>query len=107
MPIESIVILDVSPVNISCLWFSINNLEFVLNLGYGLNNTFLKKFDKSILKYDGIGILICQAIESFNIWTSSNITIPSIYDDVHRVISDLQTDVRSLDKIDEIRKGSK
>ena len=83
---------------------SFNNLEFVLNLGYGLNNTFLERFDESILKYDGIGILICQAIESFNIWTSSNITIPSIYDDVHRVISDLQTDVKSLEKIDDIRK---
>ena len=96
-----------------------DNLEFVLNLGYGLNNTFLKKFDESILKYDGIGILICQAIESFNIWTSSNITIPSIYDDVHRVVSDFQAlenevsdlkwkvgDVERMlsDKIDEIRK---
>ena len=61
-----------------------NNLELVLNIGYGSNNNFLDLFDKNIAKFDGLGMLICQAIESFNIWTSSDITITSIYDEVFK-----------------------
>ena len=29
-------------------------------------------------------MLICQAIESFNIWTSSELTVTSIYDEVFK-----------------------
>jgi len=61
-----------------------NNLELVLNIGYGSNNNFLELFDENIPKYDGLGMLICQAIESFNIWTSSDLIVTSIYDEVFK-----------------------
>ncbi len=59
-----------------------NNLELVMNIGYGPNNNFLTLFNDDIQKFDGLGMLICQAIESFNIWTSSALTVTSIYDEV-------------------------
>mgnify|MGYP001192644221 CR=1 FL=1 len=42
------------------------NLDLLINLGYGKNNSFLKRFPRKIPKYDGLGMLICQAVESFN-----------------------------------------
>ena len=53
-----------------------------MNIGYGSNNNFLSLFNDDIQKFDGLGMLICQAIESFNIWTSSALTVTSIYDEV-------------------------
>jgi shikimate 5-dehydrogenase len=61
-----------------------NNLELVLNIGYGSNNNFLELFGENIPKFDGLGMLICQAIESFNIWTSSDLIVTSIYDEVFK-----------------------
>ena len=61
-----------------------NNLELVINIGYGPNNNFLTFFNDKIQKFDGLGMLICQAIESFNIWTSSELTATSIYDKVFK-----------------------
>ena len=61
-----------------------NNLELVMNIGYGPNNNFLTLFNDKIQKFDGLGMLICQAIESFNIWTSSELTVTSIYDEVFK-----------------------
>ena len=61
-----------------------NNLELVMNIGYGPNNNFLTLFNDNIQKFDGLGMLICQAIESFNIWTSSELTVTSIYDEVFK-----------------------
>ena len=61
-----------------------NNLELVMNIGYGPNNNFLTLFNDKIQKFDGLGMLICQAIESFNIWTSSEVTVNSIYDEVFK-----------------------
>ena len=61
-----------------------NNLELVMNIGYGPNNNFLNLFNDNIQKFDGLGMLICQAIESFNIWTSSELTVTSIYDEVFK-----------------------
>ena len=63
-------------------WHELINLQTVINLGYGPENTFLNYFDDSILKYDGLGMLICQAIESFNIWTSAAVSTSSIYGEV-------------------------
>ena len=63
-------------------WSELINLKTVNNLGYGSQNTFLNNFDDSILKYDGLGMLICQAIESFNIWTSAALSTSSIYGEV-------------------------
>tara|TARA_B100001094_G_scaffold125435_1_gene121407 strand:+ start:434 stop:1231 length:798 start_codon:yes stop_codon:yes gene_type:complete len=63
-------------------WSELINLKTVINLGYGSQNTFLNNFDDSILKYDGLGMLICQAIESFNIWTSAALSTSSIYGEV-------------------------
>ena len=63
-------------------WKELINLKTVINLGYGSQNTFLNNFDDSILKYDGLGMLICQAIESFNIWTSAALSTSSIYGEV-------------------------
>ena len=63
-------------------WHELVNLQTVINLGYGPENTFLNNFDDSILKYDGLGMLICQAIESFNIWTSAAVSTSSIYGEV-------------------------
>lgn len=63
-------------------WNELINLKTVINLGYGSQNTFLNNFDDSILKYDGLGMLICQAIESFNIWTSASLSTSSIYGEV-------------------------
>ena len=45
---------------------------------------FLTLFNDNIQKFDGLGMLICQAIESFNIWTSSELTVTSIYDEVFK-----------------------
>ena len=42
------------------------------------------KYNDNIQKFDGLGMLICQAIESFNIWTSSELTVTSIYDEVFK-----------------------
>tara|TARA_B100001175_G_C19111068_1_gene449798 strand:- start:35 stop:553 length:519 start_codon:yes stop_codon:yes gene_type:complete len=84
---------------------SFDNLEFVLNLGYGLNNNFLKKFDKDILKYDGIGILILQALESFKIWTSLDMSISSIFPVVQELILEIQINVKSSEIVDDIIKG--
>ena len=47
-------------------------------------NNFLTLFNDDIQKFDGLGMLICQAIESFNIWTSSKLTVTSIYDEVFK-----------------------
>jgi shikimate dehydrogenase len=63
-------------------WQFFDNLETVINLGYGSANTFLDKFDKSINQYDGLGMLVCQAIESFNIWTSADLSPIRIYGEV-------------------------
>ena len=41
-------------------------------------------FGENIPKFDGLGMLICQAIESFNIWTSSDLIVTSIYDEVFK-----------------------
>ena len=49
--------------------------EFVFLLGI---------LDENIPKYDGLGMLICQAIESFNIWTSADLIVTSIYDEVFK-----------------------
>ena len=63
-------------------WKELVNLKTVINLGYGSKNTFFDNFDESILRYDGLGMLICQAIESFNIWTSAELSTSSIYGEV-------------------------
>ena len=63
-------------------WQFFDNLETVINLGYGSANTFLDKFDKSINQYDCLGMLVCQAIESFNIWTSADLSPIRIYGEV-------------------------
>ncbi len=63
-------------------WSEFQNLRTVINLGYGSKNTFLDKVDNSVNKYDGLGMLICQAIESFNIWTSAGLSASSIYGEV-------------------------
>jgi shikimate dehydrogenase len=63
-------------------WDELINLKTVINLGYGSQNTFLDNFDHSISRHDGLGMLICQAIESFNIWTSAGLSTSSIYGEV-------------------------
>ena len=43
---------------------------------------FLDNFDHHLFDADGLGMLICQAIESFNIWTSAGLSTSSIYGEV-------------------------
>tara|TARA_B100000902_G_scaffold150371_1_gene146920 strand:+ start:165 stop:953 length:789 start_codon:yes stop_codon:yes gene_type:complete len=69
-------------VNLPIEWNFFDNLETVINLGYGSSNTFLDNFDKSINLYDGLGMLVCQAIEAFNIWTSADLSTTRIYGEV-------------------------
>tara|TARA_B100000965_G_scaffold383177_1_gene382169 strand:- start:76 stop:927 length:852 start_codon:yes stop_codon:yes gene_type:complete len=71
------------------------NLELLINLGYGKNNSFLKRFPRKIPKYDGLGMLICQAVESFNAMTGEarelnpggeGVSAMSVYEDILKLL---------------------
>lgn len=70
-------------------WKNLPNIKTVINLGYGSKNTFLNQFDDSIAKYDGLGMLVCQAIESFNIWTSAGLNTSRIYGEVIKELENI------------------
>ena len=62
------------------------NLELFLNIGYGYKNSFFEKFISEFESYDGIGMLICQAVLSFNIWTNLNLQVLDIYDELYKLL---------------------
>lgn len=70
-------------------WNNLPNIKTVINLGYGSKNTFLNQFEDSIAKYDGLGMLVCQAIESFNIWTSAGLNTSRIYGEVIKELENI------------------
>ena len=62
------------------------NLELFLNIGYGYKNSFFEKFISEFESYDGLGMLICQAVLSFNIWTNLNLQVLDIYDELYKLL---------------------
>ena len=70
-------------------WNNLPKIKTVMKGGYGSRNTFLNQFDDSIAKYDGLGMLVCQAIESFNIWTSAGLNTSRIYGEVIKELENI------------------
>ena len=62
------------------------NLELFLNIGYGYKDSFFEKLISEFESYDGIGMLICQAVLSFNIWTNLNLQVLDIYDELYKLL---------------------
>ncbi len=62
------------------------NLDLFLNIGYGNTGNFFKPLVDSVNSYNGIGMLICQAILSFNIWTNLNLQVLDIYDELYKLL---------------------
>ena len=64
----------------------LENIDLFLNIGYGNTGTYFEPLLASVDSYNGLGMLICQAILSFNIWTSLNLQVLDIYDELYKLL---------------------
>ena len=64
----------------------LENIDLFLNIGYGTTGTYFEPLLASVDSYNGLGMLICQAILSFNIWTSLNLQVLDIYDELYKLL---------------------
>jgi len=64
------------------------NLEFVIDIGYGKKESTLLKHHKGVEVVNGLGMLIAQGIESFNLWTKSKISFPDLYQEIRKFLEE-------------------
>jgi shikimate dehydrogenase len=65
-----------------------NNLEIVLDIGYNNKESkFMKQF-KNVEVANGLGMLIAQGIESFNLWTKSKLSFTDLYKEIKELLEE-------------------
>jgi len=65
-----------------------NNLEIVLDIGYNNKESKFMKQYKDAESVNGLGMLIAQGIESFNLWTKSKLSFPDLYEEIKELLEE-------------------
>ena len=65
-----------------------NNLEIVLDIGYNTKESKFMKQHKDTESVNGLGMLIAQGIESFNLWTKSKLSFLDLYEEIKEFLEE-------------------
>ena len=58
------------------------DLDLLIDIGYNKRETKFMKSQNNVEVVNGIGMLIAQGIESFNLWTESSLNFQDLYEDL-------------------------
>ena len=65
-----------------------SNLEIVLDIGYNTKESKFMKQYKDTESVNGLGMLIAQGIESFNLWTKSKLSFLDLYEEIKEFLEE-------------------
>ena len=58
------------------------DLDVLIDIGYSKRETKFMKSQKNAEVVNGIGMLIAQGIESFNLWTDNSLNFQDLYEEL-------------------------
>ena len=64
------------------------NLEILIDIGYSKRESILMKRYKDVEIVNGLGMLIAQGIESFNLWTESKLIFSELYREIKELLEE-------------------
>ncbi len=64
------------------------NLEILIDIGYSKRESNLMKRYKDVEIVNGLGMLIAQGIESFNLWTKSKLIFSELYMEIKELLEE-------------------